>query len=451
MIYSVTDKVAYEKGLKKFAQKHHLDKDSFVESFKKFKPYPSEYGSFSEKAIRKLLPLMRFGAYWDFNHIDKNTQKRIEDLITGVENEEIRTILREKAEKYQLEKETDFQDLPLWLAQYIVYNRHAEASSLEKWTSVNDLETYLNEFKQHSLRNPIVEQVVTETLHVVRDIWQQYGQGQADFFDEIHIELGRELKKTSKEREELSKQNQKNEDTNLRIKALLAELGEDSTIENVRPYSLMQQELLKLYEEGVFSSSMEIEEIEKIHKKATPSKTELQHYKLWLEQKYKSPYTGQIISLKRLFTEDYEIEHIIPQSRYYDDSLSNKVICESAVNKLKGNQLGLEFIKNHYGEKVHAAGKEISILTEEQYKEFVKNHYANNSGKMKKLLLEDIPEKMVARQMNDTRYISKYISEILSKIVRSSERDEGVNSKNVILCTGKITSALKQDWGVNDV
>lgn len=452
LIYSVTDKVAYEKGLKKFAQKHHLDEDSFVESFKKFKPYPSEYGSFSEKAIRKLLPLMRFGSYWDFNHIDKNTQKRIDDLITGVENEEIRTILREKAEKYQLEKETDFQDLPLWLAQYIVYNRHAEASSLEKWTSVNDLETYLNEFKQHSLRNPIVEQVVTETLRVVRDIWQQYGQGQANFFDEIHIELGRELKKTAKEREELSKQNQKNEDTNLRIKALLAELGEDSAIENVRPYSLMQQELLKLYEEGVFSSSMEIEDdIKKIHKKATPSKAELQRYKLWLEQKYKSPYTGQIISLKRLFTEDYEIEHIIPQSRYYDDSLSNKVICESAVNKLKDNQLGLEFIKNHYGEKVHAAGKEVSIFTEEQYKEFVKNHYANNSGKMKKLLLEDIPEKMVARQMNDTRYISKYISEILSKIVRSGERDEGVNSKNVILCTGKITSALKQDWGVNDV
>ena len=457
LIYSVTDKVSYEKGLKKFAQKHHLDEDSFLESFKKFKPYPSEYGSFSEKAIRKLLPLMRFGSYWDFNHIDKNTQKRIDDLITGVENEEIRTILREKAEKYQLEKETDFQDLPLWLAQYIVYNRHAEASFLEKWTSVNDLETYLNEFKQHSLRNPIVEQVVTETLRVVRDIWQQYGQGQADFFNEIHIELGRELKKTAKEREDLSKRNQKNEDTNLRIRALLAELGEDSTIENVRPYSLMQQELLKLYEEGVFSSSMEIEDdIEKIHKKATPSKAELQRYKLWLEQKYKSPYTGQIISLKRLFTEDYEIEHIIPQSRYYDDSLSNKVICESVVNKApyKDRQLGLEFIKNQGGRIVKELSKEnktIKIFTEEQYRTFIKEHYSNNPAKTKKLLLEDIPEKMVARQMNDTRYISKYISEILSKIVREDERDEGVNSKNVILCTGNITSALKQDWGVNDV
>ena len=418
LIYSVKDKVAYEKGLKKFAQKHHLDKDSFVESFKKFNPYPSEYGSFSEKAIRKLLPLMRFGAHWDFNHIDKNTQKRIEDLITGVENEEIRTILREKAEKYQLEKETDFQDLPLWLAQYIVYNRHAEASSLEKWTSVNDLETYLNEFKQHSLRNPIVEQVVMETLRVVRDIWQQYGQGQASFFDEIHIELGRELKKTAKEREKLSKQNQKNEDINLSIKEKLKELEKYNT----RAYSITHQE----------------------------------KYKLWLEQKHISPYTGQIISPENLFTDNYEIEHIIPQSRFFDDSLSNKVVCESIVNKApyKDRQLGLEFIKNQGGRIVKELSKEnktIKIFTEEQYRTFIKEHYSNNPEKTKKLLLEEIPEKMVARQMNDTCYISKFISEILSKIVRSDEQDEGVHSKNVILCTGKITSILRQDWGLNDI
>ena len=418
LIYSVKDKVAYEKGLKKFAQKHHLDKDSFVESFKKFKPYPSEYGSFSEKAIRKLLPLMRFGAHWDFNHIDKNTQKRIEDLITGVENEEIRTILREKAEKYQLEKETDFQDLPLWLAQYIVYNRHAEASSLEKWTSVNDLETYLNEFKQHSLRNPIVEQVVMETLRVVRDIWQQYGQGQASFFDEIHIELGRELKKTAKEREKLSKQNQKNEDINLSIKEKLKELKKYNT----RAYSITHQE----------------------------------KYKLWLEQKHISPYTGQIISPENLSTDNYDIEHIIPQSRFFDDSLSNKVVCESIVNKApyKDRQLGLEFIKNQGGRIVKELSKEnktIKIFTEEQYRTFIKEHYSNNPEKTKKLLLEEIPEKMVARQMNDTCYISKFISEILSKIVRSDEQDEGVHSKNVILCTGKITSILRQDWGLNDI
>ena len=453
LLYSVKDKVEFEKALKKFAQEYQLDEASFVDSFKNFKPYPNEYGSFSEKAIKKLLPLMRFGNHWDFNRIDVSTQKRIDDLINGVANDEIRTIIREKAEKYQLNSESCFQGLPLWLAQYVVYNRHAEATDIEKWTSVNDLEAYLEDFKQHSLRNPIVEQVVTETLRVVRDIWQRYGGGQANFFDEIHIELGRELKKTAEERKQLSNRNQENENTNLRIKKLLAELKEDASIQNVRPYSPVQQELLKIYEEGVFSATDEVEEdIQKIRKKAEPTTPEIQRYKLWLEQKYKSPYTGEVISLTKLFTEEYEIEHIIPQSRYYDDSLSNKVICESAVNKLKTNQLGLEFIQNHHGEKVRITGnKEVTIFTEEQYKEFVKKHYANNSAKQQKLLLNEIPEKMVARQLNDTRYISKYISEILSKIVRSDEKDEGVNSKNVIPCTGKITTALKQDWGLNDV
>ena len=453
LLYSVKDKVEFEKALKRFAKKKQLNETSFVESFKNFKPYPNEYGSFSEKAIKKLLPLMRFGNHWDFNRIDVSTQKRIDDLINGVANEDIRTIIREKAEKYQLNSESCFQGLPLWLAQYIVYNRHAEATDIEKWTSVSDLETYLEDFKQHSLRNPIVEQVVTETLRVVRDIWQQYGGGQANFFDEIHIELGRELKKTAEERKQLSNRNQENENTNLRIKKLLAELKEDASIQNVLPYSPVQQELLKIYEEGVFSSTDEIEEdIQKIRKKTEPSKADLQRYKLWLEQKYKSPYTGEVISLTKLFTEEYEIEHIIPQSRYYDDSFSNKVICESAVNKLKTNLLGLEFIQKHHGEKVRVAGnKEVTIFTEEQYKDFVKKHYANNLAKQQKLLLNEIPEKMVARQLNDTRYISKYISEILSKIVRSDEKDEGVNSKNVIPCTGKITTALKQDWGLNDV
>ena len=46
----------------------------------------------------------------------------------------------------------DIQGLPTWLAQYIVYDRHSEAGAANKWNSVADLEAYLDEFKQHSLR-----------------------------------------------------------------------------------------------------------------------------------------------------------------------------------------------------------------------------------------------------------------------------------------------------------
>lgn len=451
IIYSVTDKIDYEKALKTFAEKHSLDLHSFLDNFKKFPPFKSEYGSFSEKAIKKLLPLIRLGKHWNWDAINPKTQNRVQKIITGEFDRGIKDKVREKS--INLTNESHFQGLQLWLAQYIVYDRHSEAINLDKWNSVTDLETYLKEFKQHSLRNPIVEQVVTETLRVVKDIWSKYGNGAKDFFSEIHVELGREMKNTADERKQLTEKITENENTNLRIKALLAELLNDDSVQNVRPFSPMQQEILKIYEDGVLKSDIEIDdEYLKISKTAQPSSTELKRYKLWLEQKYRSPYTGEIIPLNKLFTPEYEIEHIIPQSRYFDDSFSNKIICESAVNKLKDKQLGYEFIKNHHGEIVSTGfGKQVTVFDEKEYEEFVKEHYSKNRGKKTKLMLEEIPDKMIERQLNDTRYISKFISVLLSNLVRAESNDDGVNSINILPGNGKITTELKRDWGLNDV
>ena len=85
-------------------------------------------------------------------------------------------------------------------------------------------DAFLADFKQHSLKNPIVEQVVTETLRTVRDIWTHFGNGSEHFFTEIHIELGREMKNSAKKREQLSKRNSINENTNYRIKEVLKEI-----------------------------------------------------------------------------------------------------------------------------------------------------------------------------------------------------------------------------------
>ena len=454
IIYSVTDKIEYEKALGKFAQKHQLNVEQFVDAFRKFPPFKSDYGSFSEKAIKKLLPLMRFGRYWDYNEIDEVSKVRIDKILTGEYDEEIKDRLREKAK--HLTNDNDFQNLPLWLAQYIVYGRHSEAAVTGKWNSAADLEQFLKEFKQHSLRNPIVEQVITETLRVVKDIWIKYGKGEKDFFSEIHIELGREMKLPAEERQKMTRQITENENTNLRIKALLAELAIDPQVENVRPFSPIQQAILKIYEEAALDAEENIDEdIVKISKTAQPSSSDLKRYKLWLEQKYRSPYTGQIIPLDKLFTPEYEIEHIIPQSLYFDDSFSNKIICEAAVNKLKDNKISLAFIKAHHGSIVQCGnGKKVKVFSAEEYEDFVKQNYAKNQSKRTKLLMEEIPQKMIERQMNDTRYISKYISSLLSNIVRDNNpgsNDDGGNSKNLLPGNGKVTSRLKQDWGLNDV
>lgn len=453
ILYSVEDKIEIAKALKTFASKNNLG-DNFAEVFCKMKPYKKEYGSYSEKAVRKLLPLIRIGKYWNKESLDSKTLDRINKIITGEYDETIKNRVREKAIK--LTELEHFKGLPIWLACYIVYDRHSEAKEIEKWKEPEDIDRYLKNFKQHSLHNPIVEQVVTETLRTVRDIWKKEGN-----IDEIHVELGREMKNPADKRKRMTERILQNENTNLRIKTMLMEfLNPELGIENVRPYSPSQQETLKIYEENALDNLTKEDEeydfVSKISKTAQPSKSDVIRYKCWLEQKYRSPYTGIMIPLSKLFTPAYEIEHIIPQSRYFDDSFSNKVICESEVNKLKDRQLGYEFIKNCAGQKVPLSlGGSVEILSLDKYEKLVKDFYAGNRIKMKKLLMEDIPDDFIERQMNDSRYISKLIKGILSNIVREKQEDgeyeQEAVSKNLISCNGNITDRLKKDWGMNDV
>lgn len=450
ILYSVEDKNDIVKALKTFADKHDLQED-FVEQFKKFPPFKKEYGSYSAKAIKKFLPLMRFEIYWSEESIHSQTKNRIEKILNGEYDETIRDRVRDKS--INLTEINQFQGLPVWLVSYIVYDRHSEDGEVLNWETPADIEHYLKDvFKQHSLRNPIVEQVITETLRVVKDIWQYYGKGETNFFDEIHIELGREMKNPADRRKQMTNQITENENTNLRIKALLAELLNDSDCENVRPYSPMQQEILKIYEEGALNIANEIpEEIIKISKQAQPTQSELLRYKLWLQQKYRSPYTGEVIPLNKLFTRAYDIEHIIPQSRFFDDSFSNKIICEVEVNTDKDNSTAYEYIKNNRGKKIDLShGKTVTLFTIEAYEDFVKGNYEKSRNKMKKLLMEEIPEAFIQRQMNDSRYISKIVKNLMSNIVREIGEQEAI-SKNVIASNGLITSALRQDWGLNDI
>ncbi len=189
LLYSVSDKAELRKALATFAGKRGWNTDAFVDAFIKMPPFEKEYGAYSAKAIKKLLPLMRMGKYWTEEAIDGNTRMRIEKLISGEVDESIGQRIREKA--MHLSAPEQFRGLPLWLACYIVYGRHSEAQEIAKWESPDDIDHYLNNFRQHSLRNPIVEQVVLETLRVVRDIWKKTGR-----IDEIHIELGRNMKET---------------------------------------------------------------------------------------------------------------------------------------------------------------------------------------------------------------------------------------------------------------
>ncbi len=471
IIYSVSDINEYKSALEKFAEKHNLDNESFVANFIKFPPFKSDYGSYSKKALNKLLPLMRRGKYWKENDISEKMKQRASEVMERVNAmsfkkdydkkelaEALANVSDDDVKKQLIKSFVSFKDknpltgLNTYQATYLVYGRHSEVGDIQNWKSPEDINTYLKNFKQHSLRNPIVEQVITETLRVVRDIWKHYGEGSPGFFNEIHVELGREMKNPAGKREQISKRNTENENTNHRIREILKNLMNDASIKgNVRDYSPSQQDILKIYEEGVSQNpkvdytKVSEDEITKIRRSNSPTQKEIQRYRLWLEQGYISPYTGKPIPLSKLFTYEYQIEHIIPQSRYFDNSLSNKVICESEVNEDKDNKTAFEYLKEKSGSIIN--GHKLLDLAE--YEEHISKYFKKNPQKRKNLLSEDIPEGFINRQLNDSRYISKLVKGLLSNIVRE-EGEQEATSKNLIPVTGSITSKLKNDWGLND-
>src|SRR5690606_39189280 len=185
-------------------------------------------------------------------------------------------------------------------------------------------------------------------------------------------------------RAKIYKTNSENQKINEEIKSRLFELKQEITLNNIEKYKLwlsqenLAEEYIKQYKD--------------------PSKSEIEKMKLWQEQGHVSPYTGQPIPLSELFDKaQYDIDHIIPQSRYFDDSLANKVICERSVNLEKGNRTAMEYFE---------AGSSIpSVFSKENFIDHVNSHFKNSPTKRKNLLATKVPEDPVARQMKETQYI----------------------------------------------
>lgn len=255
--------------------------------------------------------------------------------------------------------------------------------------------------------------MINETLMVVKDIWMTYGQP-----NEIKVELARELKSSIKERSNMHERMEKNQKVNSYIKYRLREINQAVTKSNVERYKLW--ELQKNYNPEFIA-------------KYEATKNEVEKMRLWEEQGHIDPYTNNTIPLSALFNKGlYDIDHIIPQSRYFDDGLANKVVCSQRVNKDKGNRTAMEYIES--GSSVIA-----NLLSPEEFMESVGNRFYGKKRKM--LLATKIPEDPIERQKKETQFIAIRVRQELAKIV---------GTKNVKTSTGGVTHYLRNQWGLTD-
>ncbi|MGJ1198461.1 type II CRISPR RNA-guided endonuclease Cas9 [Sphingobacterium spiritivorum] len=394
-----------------FIEKYSFDlenKDTVAIKISKIK-FSRNYSNLSLKAIENILPLVRAGKFFDQNFSDTLNQKIIKLLNENVEDP------FEKSAQEFLDKNQDVLSdggIVNAIATILVYDKHtakeySEDELIKEFTQISRL-------RQGELRNPLAEQIINEALIIVRDIWKKYGFKP----DEIRVELARELKNNAVERGKIYSANLKSQKHNTEIRNKLIELKQEISIANIEKYKLwvsqenLQEVYLKNYND--------------------PSKSEVEKLKLWEFQGHISPYTGQPIPLSELFNrERYDVDHIIPQSRYFDDSLSNKVICEKSINNEKGNRTAMEYFD--------VGSVNYQIFTKDQFIDHANKYFSGK--KRKNLLATSIPEDPIQRQIKDTQYISIRIREELNKIV---------GNENVKTTTGGVTDYLRNHWGLTD-
>ncbi|MDF1698016.1 MAG: HNH endonuclease domain-containing protein [Saprospiraceae bacterium] len=435
-IYSLGDNSNYLKAALRHERLNLTEQQ--IQAIATIPSFSKDYGAFSKKALNKILPLMRVEKYWSVTQIDHRTRSRIENILNAEESNAINERSREILS--HLTSLNDFQGLNLTKASYAIYGRHSESVTNRIYRTPEEVDVNIL-LPNHSLRNPTAEKIIRESLLITRDIWKKFGK-----IDEIHVEMARELKLPNKKRRDYINQRNENYRSNQRAKAMLLELS--NTNSSINPFSKGHLETFKIFEEGAIRNESIIEkDILSIRKKDDPTRSEITKYKLWLEQKYISPYTGNIIPLSRLFTPDYEIEHIIPKSLFYDDSFNNKIICEASVNKYKENRTAYELICND-GSKEISSG--IILLNKEEYENHVKTMFASiNYRKYKNLLSYDPPKSFSARQLSNTRYINRKLIELLDPFVRD-EKDQEAKSRHILPMVGGITSELKNNWGLHN-
>ena len=302
--------------------------------------FVDDYGSLSAKAIRKILPFMKEGSQYSVACIYAGYQHSVSSLT------------KEEIENKQLKERLEL--LP-----------------------------------KNSLRNPVVEKILNQMVNVINEIITTYGKP-----DEIRVELARELKKSQKEREELTK--------------------------------------------SIANATKETETIRKILQTefgmAHVSRNDIIRYRLYEELKdngYKTLYSDTYIPREEIFSKKFDIEHIIPKARLFDDSFSNKTLEVRSVNIEKGNKTAYDFVAEKYGEEaLQAYLNRCEVL------------FKGKKTKLRKLKMSEseIPSDFIERDLRNTQYITKKALAMLNEICR-----------RVVATTGSVTDKLREDWQLVDV
>ncbi len=241
--------------------------------------------------------------------------------------------------------------------------------------------------------SPVVKRALSQTVKVIDAVIRQYGSPYA-----INIELARDMSMTKDERDKLKKENDARAAKNEAIRENIAKLN------------------------------------------AMPNSTNVLKYKLYEEQDHKCAYSMETLDINHLFEDGYyEIDHIIPYSRSFDDSFNNKVLVLKRENQNKRNSTPVE-----YFERIGREYDEVLAFWKAVYQK-------RNRKKLEFLQKKEINEsEWKNRALNDTRYASRMLANLIKDYLLFDEKSKDKYGR-VETVKGAITSYLRRFWGVQKI
>lgn len=273
----------------------------------------------------------------------------------------------------------------------------------QKTTSSSNKTKYIDErLLTEEIYNPVVAKSVRQAIKIVNAAIKEYGD-----FDNIVIEMARET----------------NED------------DEKKAIRKIQKANKDEKDAAMLKAANQYNGKAELP-----HSVFHGHKQLATKIRLWHQQGERCLYTGKTISIHDLINNpnQFEIDHILPLSITFDDSLVNKVLVYATANQEKGQRTPYQ-----------ALDSMDDAWSFRELKAFVRESKALSNKKKEYLLTEediskfDVRKKFIERNLVDTRYASRVVLNALQEHFRFHKTDTKVS-----VVRGQFTSQLRRHWGI---
>ncbi len=158
-------------------------------------------------------------------------------------------------------------------------------------------------------------------------------------------------------------------------------------------------------------NKQEVRDLSKLLEEKSDNELQSEVLFLYFMQMGKCMYSGESINVEELKTSKYNVDHIYPQSKVVDDSISNKVLVLSTINGEKSDKYPLPGEIRNRMKPFWERLKDRNMISEEKYKRLTRSTDFS----------EEELQGFINRQLVETRQSTKALANILKRLYPETE------------------------------